>query len=348
MTYGWFADDFKKSWESHFITKATIQNKLINKQYPRDELIRRLNLQYIYRSFHIHTQFNQQDLLITEFLSNLAINSAYEIVRKEARDSLYSIYSQYPYSGLTLLPKLIKHLERNNSEKTRLTKDQLEGVLLLINGNSQASSFLLKQSWSVANKVWPVLFRLKHFQKEADLSGLLDAIYEKTNNAYESYDNFTRFSSKAVINAFLICPYLATDYKDVTDELRLAAFTAKSLVERKAIISIQSSLIASAYDTKLPVKNQRISLFSLIYLFGACQSSPDLLTSECVRLFVDCLVHENVMFRQISVDGLCIILKMIKPKKEIRRYKILDVIGKETEGKVSKKRKRGFFKNRNN
>jgi len=335
MTYGWFADDFKKSWESHFITKATIQNKLLIKHYPREELIRRLNLHYTYRSFHIHTQLNQQDLLITEFLSDLAINSAFEIVRKEARDSLYSIFSQYPYSGLTLLPVLIKQLERNNGEKTRLTKDQLEGVLLLLNGNSQASSFLLKQSWSVAGQIWPVLFRLRHFEKETDLTRLLDAIYEKTNNTYESFDNSTRLSSKAVINAFLMCPSLASAYKDAPDDLRLKAFMANTLVDRKAITSIQASLIASAGDTKLAIKNQRISLFSLIYLFGPFRSSPDLLTADCVRLFVDCLVHENVMFRQISVDGLCIILKMIKPKKETCWYKALDVIGKETQGQVS-------------
>ena len=116
MTYGCLAEDFKKSWDSHFITKATIQNKLTIKSYPRDELIRRIQLQYNYRSFHIHTQFNELDRTIAEFLFKLSINSNYEIIRREARENMYAIFGQFPYSALTCCSALVSLLEQNQNE----------------------------------------------------------------------------------------------------------------------------------------------------------------------------------------------------------------------------------------
>lgn len=272
---------------------------------------------------------------IIDVLSNLSINSAYDIVRKEARTNLYLILSQYPYSTLTLVSKLNKYLEKNNNEKTKLNKDQIEGCLLLLNGNSKQSSFLLKQNWDVVAQIWPALFKWKFFEKE-NTSRILDAIYERTNDTYESFDNNTKINPSAIINAFLICPLLATTYRDDRDELRLQIFNKNLASDKKNILNVMQSLISIANDEKMVLKNQRISLFSIIYLLNPCRIHPELLTAECVKLFVDSLVHENVTFRQMSIDGLCIILKMIKHKKQTRRLKVLDLISKETNGLVSK------------
>lgn len=273
--------------------------KLIIKEYPREELIRRITLQYNYRSFHIHTQLNELDLETLNILTNLAIYSAYQIVREEARSNIYFVIAQYPYSALKLVPKLTDILERNNSEKKtekRLSKEQMEGCLLLLNGNSEQASFLLKKNWSVMANIWPALFRCKNFEKE-DMNQLLDAIYNKTNENYESYNNTVKFNPKSLITSYILNPTLAAQF---TDSSHLQKFEKFAANEKLIVSGIMQSLIAISSDSKTVLKNQRISLFSLIYLFNSCQRSPDLLTTECVKLFVDMLVHENINFRMVS------------------------------------------------
>lgn len=280
---------------------------------------------------------NEQDRTVIEFLTYVSINSLYEVVRTEVRANLYSLLSQYPYSSLLLVPKIIKYLEKNNNEKTRLTKDQLEGCLLLINGSSQQPSFLLKQDWTVMRELWPTLYKCKNFEKE-NSSQLLDSIYEKVNETYESFNNSVKLNSKVIINTLLFNPTLATEYGtddgEADEYLRLKRYNANKEIDRANIASIMQSLISISSDRMIVLKNQRVSLFSLLYLLNPAEAYPELLTNECVNLFVDALVHENVNFRQIGVDALCIILKMMKHKKETKKLKIQEMISAETNNSV--------------
>ena len=234
----------------------------------------------------------------------MSVNSLYEIVRNEARENLYSILSQYPYSSLTLMPRIIKYLVKNNNEKNKLTKDQLEGCLLLINGNSQQHSFLLKQNWDVVRELWPALYKCKNFEKE-NSSQLLDSIYEKVNETYESFDNNVKLSSKAYISALLFNPKLSSEYstnnKEEDDARRLQKYNAIKESDRASISSVMHSLISISSDRTIVVKNQRVSLFSLIYLLNPSERHPELLSIDCVNLFLDALIHENINFRQVGI-----------------------------------------------
>ena len=201
---------------------------------------------------------------------------------------------------MKLVSKLTDILERNNNEKKsdkKLTKEQMEGCLLLLNGNSQQASFLLKQNWSVMSNIWPALFKCKNFEKE-DMNQLLDAIYNKTNENYESYNNTVNINPKAIITSYILHPGLVTQFSDKSHLEKFDKFVAN---EKTIITGIMHSLIAISSDPKTVLKNQRISLFSLIYLLNSCQRSPDLLTSECVKLFVETSVHENINFRMVSI-----------------------------------------------
>lgn len=69
----------------------TLKIKLVLKKYPREEIIRRVNLQYLYRCFHLHMSLSDLDFKAINILTNLSINSQYEIVREEARTHLFEL-----------------------------------------------------------------------------------------------------------------------------------------------------------------------------------------------------------------------------------------------------------------
>lgn len=256
-------------------------------------------LQYNYRSFHIHTKLNDLDVKMIDILVRLSIDSFYEIVRNEARTNLFFLLGQYPYSALHIVPKLVHMLRKTNDEKesSKLTKEQLEGCLLLLNGNGMHASLLVKQNWKVIGKIWPSLFRSKHFDKEK-IQKLVENIYSSTNENYESFDNQTRISSRTIDLAFKMSPSLIESYH--SNEVRLKHFFENCNEETKIISSITKSLINIVNDSNIMWKNQEISLFSLIYILNPAVRNPKLLTSEFVQIFVDSLVHENINFRRVS------------------------------------------------
>ena len=161
--------------------------KLIFKKYPRDELVRRVMLQYNYRSFHIHTRLNELDRRIIEVLIQLAVDSFYEVVRTEARQNLFFTLAQYPCSALAIVQRLADILRKSNDEDGRdsspegsLSKEQFEGCLLLLNGSAQHASFLVKQDWRVIVTLWPALFNC-HYLENENVQHILDGVYANTS-----------------------------------------------------------------------------------------------------------------------------------------------------------------------
>ena len=115
VTYGYFTNDFEKMWKNHYANKTSLQNKLLGKQNSlREELIQRILLQYQFRTFHIHTKLNELDVRIIELLFRMATDSIYAVVRKDAQTQLFTLMSQYPYSNLIIVPKIVEMLGRTN------------------------------------------------------------------------------------------------------------------------------------------------------------------------------------------------------------------------------------------
>ena len=256
-------------------------------------------LQYNYRSFHIHTKLNDLDIKMLDILMRLSIDSFYEIVRNDARTNVFFLMGQYPYSALCIVPKLVHVLKKTNDEKesNKLSKEQLEGCLLLLNGNSMQASLLVKQNWRIIGKIWPALFKCKHFEKEK-IQKLVDNIYTTTNENYESFDNQTRLNTSTVDLAFKMSPDLKEIFSD--ENVRLVTFFENCYDETKVISSISKSLINIVNDSNMLWKNQEISLFSLIYLLNSAERNPKLLRFEGIQTYVDSLIHENINFRRVS------------------------------------------------
>jgi hypothetical protein len=296
--FGIFASEFEKTWKSHFVNKSTIQNKLIFKKYPREELVRRVVLQYMYRCFHLHMSLVDLDFKIINILTSLSINSAYEVVRDEARVHLFELLGQYPYSAMTILPSIVKFLNKSNSDK-KSTKEQVEGCLLLLKGNNKQTSMLIKQNWFILSKLWPALFKCKNLDKES-IQALLDKIYFNANLNFNSFDNRVKFDTRLVSLAFELYVCALDNY--ASEELRLKLYNQKCSYENHLISKLMDDLIDIAKDSNITWKNQEISLFSLIFLLNSCESHKKLLTPECVELFVNYLIHENANIRRVS-DG---------------------------------------------
>lgn len=272
--------------------------KLVYKKYPREELIRRVMLQYNYRCFHLHISLTELDFKIINILTNLSVNSFYEIVREESRTQLFELLAQFPYSALTILPNLIKFLNKSNSDK-KFTKEQLEGCLLLLKGNTMQTSLLIKQNWFILNKLWPALYKCKHFEKES-IKKILDSIYFNTNINFDSFNNQAKFDDKLIELAFDFNPALHDIYSLTNETSRLKVYHQKCFHENQLISRLMEELVSIASDSNATWKNQEISLFSLIFLLNSCENNPKLLTADCVSLFTDALVHENINYRRVS------------------------------------------------
>jgi len=296
--YGYFPNEFEKSWKAHFVNKSTLQNKLMNKKYPRSELIRRLMLQYAYRCFHLHTSLNDLDLKVINILTKLSVNSFYEIVRTEARTQLFDLMAQYPYSGLIIVPNIVKFLNRNNGERKNkdFNEEQLEGVLLLLKGSNIQTSLLVKQNWLTLSKLWPALYKCKYFEKESIVK-ILNKIYFSTNENFNSFDNRVLLGDNVIKAAFELSPETIEVFKN--EEMRLKVFHQKCYNENQLIENLFEDLLNISTDSAVRWKNQEISLFSLIFLLNSCENKKSLLTVDCIKIFVDALVHENRNFRRV-------------------------------------------------
>ena len=238
---------------------------------------------------------NDLDFKVINILVNLAINSFYEIVRQEARIHLFELLAQYPYSAMTILPKIIKFLNKTHSDK-KFSKEQLEGCLLLLKGNNIQTSMLIKQNWFILSKLWPALFKCKFFEKDT-VQKLLDKIYFNTNLNFNSFDNKVILGQDLLQSALNLSPSCKELFSD--EKSRLKVFNQKASYEGQLISKLMDELINIARDPNIMWKNQEISLFTLIFLLNSCQTNKKLLTEECVESFVDSLVHENINFRKV-------------------------------------------------
>ena len=246
----------------------------------------------------MHTRLNDLDFKVVNILTKFSVNAFYEIVRTEARNQLFELMAQYPYSGLIIVPNIVKFLNKSNNDKKNkdFTKEQLEGVLLLLKGSSMQTTLLVKQNWNILGKLWPALYKCRYFEKETVVK-ILDKIYFGTNENFNSFDNRIRLSDGTVRAAFELCEETARKYSN--EELRLKVFNQKCFNDNQVIENLFDDLINIATDSSVMWKNQEISLFSIIFLLNSCENKKKLLTVDCIKLFLDSLVNENKNFRRV-------------------------------------------------
>jgi proteasome activator subunit 4 len=297
ITYGLFVNDFEKMWKAHCQSRSSMQNKLLGKKNSlRDELIQRVMLQYKFRSFHVHTVLNEVDLKVIEMLFKLSIDSIYSNVRKDSQTQLFSILSHFPYSSLLIVPKIVNLLKK--AEKNELTHDQLKGCLYLVRGNGMQETMTIKQNWEVISALWPILFKFQQFEKPS-VQALLDKIYLKTNKDYDSFDNRIKLSDDLVDNGYQMNSVLTVEYSK-NDGKRLKRFRERLEKDNSIISSLMNEMTKIASDSQLLWKNQPTIFGSVLFLLNACEIEKSLLTVECVQLYVDSLINENINVRRVS------------------------------------------------
>lgn len=298
ITYGFFVSDFEKLWKNHHTNKSALQNKLLGKKNTlRPELITRIMLQYQYRTFYIHTRLNELDLSIFDTLLKLSVDSVYATVRKDAQSQLFSFLSHYPHSNLIIVPKVVEMLKRCNlNDETKLTHDQLKGCLYIISGNNYLDSLMIKQNWSVINQLWPVLLRCQSYDKPS-IQALLDKIYVRLDKDFDSFENRFVLSEDCVQSAY--------EFSEKTKQLfdndkRLDGFLKNKKQETHLIADLMKNLISISRESTVSWKNQSTSFGSIMYLLFSCENDTHLLIPECIELFIDSLIHENIHIRKVS------------------------------------------------
>jgi proteasome activator subunit 4 len=300
--------------------------KLLGKKNStRPELIQRIMLQYKFRTFHIHTRLNEYDLRIIDVLFRLSTDSNYAIVRKDSQTQLFSILAHFPYSSLLIVPKIVDILNRATQNETdnKVEHDQLKGCLYLISGNSNNESLMVKQNWRVIATVWPTLFRCQQYEKPS-IQALLDRIYYKCNKDYDSFDNRIKLSQQVLDLVYEFNPLLRTKFR--SDSERLRRFEEKCELETALISNLINELVKITKESQKMWKNQSTCFGSISLLFNTCRINKNFLTVEFMQLLVDSLVSDNIQVRKLSIDDLCIIMKMVKHRKQTKEISSVDLV----------------------
>jgi proteasome activator subunit 4 len=222
---------------------------------------------------------------IIELLFKLS-TSSYSEVRKEGQAQLFNLLAHYPFSYLTLTPK-IKDLLTNEN----VNHDSLKGCLYVLKGNSLQSSFMVKHNWQIISQLWPALFQCKYYEKPS-IQKLLDNIYENTNKNFDTFSYTTRLeesSLKIALNLYKI---------ENVDDKRLVIFEKRIEDLRVLINNLVYKIIEITKQIQSKWKTQAICFGTLIFLlhpFGK-------LNSDYVKIFVESLVHENIVMRKVELS----------------------------------------------
>lgn len=153
-------------------------------------------------------------------------------------------------------------------------------------------SLMIKQNWSVISSLWPALFKCQHFEKPT-IQDLLDKIFVKTNKDFDSFENRIQLSD-AVIKQALEIKHSTFDLSK-----RLEKFTRRCSNETQMVHTLMKQLIKIAKESQLLWKNQATSFGSILFLLNSCEVDKSLLTKDCIQLYVDSLVHENINIRKV-------------------------------------------------
>jgi proteasome activator subunit 4 len=336
VTYGcrsWA--DYLEVWKNHSSNKTSLQNRLLGKQSnTRVEFIQSVMLQYQYRSFHIHTQLNSLDVRIINTLFKLSTESMYALVRLDSQNQLFTVMSQYPYSNLIVIPSIVSILNKcsvlENDNNNKLMQNRLKGCLYVLE-----NSLIIEQNWHVISAIWPPLLKCQDFEKPS-IQTLLFNIYQKGYMGLNSFDNRVQISDNALKCIYADSNEIKLKYggNGEATKLRLKHFHARTSFENDLIEKTMKELIKIANETQLVWRNQFYRYAAFLFFLDSCKLENRLLTAECVQLFVDALVSENINVRTIGVDVLCIISKMVKFKKQIKSYSMNEVLSLK-EGKPS-------------
>lgn len=189
---------------------------------------------------------------------------------------------------------------------------------------------MIKQNWHVIGTIWPVFLKCQDFEKPS-IQALLDKIYYKANKDYDSFDNRIALTSNVIRLVFEMSHELKLKYEH-NESLRTQLFCERAVIENGLVARFMRDLIKIASESKLVWKNQVIRYVAFLFILNSCVLEKSLLTPECVQLFVDSLVHENITVRKIANDCLCIIMKMVKFKKTLLTYDTVELIKEQVRG----------------
>ncbi len=145
------------------------------------------------------------------------------------------------------------------------------------------------------SELWPVLLRCQNYDKPS-IQTLLDKIYLKLDKDFDSFENRVKLDDTTVNLAFDFCDETRVRFDN---SKRLDSFNIKSQQDTHYVSDFMETLFKIARESTLSWKNQSTSYGSILYLFYSCQIDNKLLRPECVELFVDSLVHENIHVRKV-------------------------------------------------
>lgn len=249
----------------------------------------------------------------------------YALVRLDSQNQLFTVMSQYPYSNLTVVSPIVNILSQCNTllkNDDKMMQCRLKGCLYILE-----NSLIIEQNWDVISAVWPALLKCHDFEKQS-IQNLLYSIYQKGYMGLNSFDNRVKLSDKALKYIYDGISDIKLRYETNT-LLRLKHFHERNRFENDIIEKTMKELIKIANESQLVWRNQFYRYAAFLFLLNSCKSENKLLSTECVQLFVDALVNENISVRTIGVDVLCILSKMVKFKKQIKSYSMNEVLPKE-------------------
>jgi hypothetical protein len=129
---------------------------------------------------------------------------------------------------------------------------------------------------------------------------LLEKIYLKLNKNFDSFDNLTKLSDAAYKAAIKLSPSIASKYLNTNDDDRLNFFYHRAKQDILIIKALMKDLIDISIEAQSSWRNQAASYASILFLLNSCEKDSSILSLDCVKLYLDSLIHDNIKVRKVS------------------------------------------------
>ncbi|UJR24623.1 hypothetical protein I4U23_005997 [Adineta vaga] len=275
------------TWRKDFLLrKKLLKNKLCNEgRKLRCLMIENMALRLKEIQLSNFGPLTDIDEKILLKLFDFSINR-YSQIRSKSQMDLFFMLTHYSFSFEIIIDRFVQLF--NTHEE--VDHDQIKGCLYILLRNT--SYFLpTKYSWTMREKLWPLIIRMAHTTK-LSTKDLIEEINKKLSDELITDVIKQTTNELSVIAAINLWHSLESNEIKTCEDGYQADF--------KAYTNLMETLVSLLRSDTITAKQQKMIMSLIIIILQKQMTIPVL----CIDRFLDFLIHENVELRKCAATGI--------------------------------------------
>ncbi|XP_052006994.1 proteasome activator complex subunit 4A-like isoform X1 [Xyrauchen texanus] len=313
--------EFNSRWKSFSLVKKSMENKLHgSKRHIRTLLIDRVMLQHELRNL---TMEGCNYMRIHQDLMNDLLKlstSRYSQVRSRAQNVLFTALGTYNFCCRDIIPAVLEYLDPH---RTDVTHQQFKGALYCLLGNHSGISLPNLQYWDCISVTWPAIVHSgmspSMSLEKPSVVRLFDDLADKIHRQYETISIDFSIPESCVEVALELnksnnpepTPRAASGQEELEGIQRQQQKNKDSVQKYEKLVA---DLLDCLYERNIPWKFEQIAIGFLSLMLRGDHPLP----SSAVLFFVQSLIHDSLLVRNVAISAVSSILKQLKiPHKKV-------------------------------